>query len=94
MGSENPVREYVSPLEPGEDPRVGDLVQVFSGPWGTAVICKIEGNVLYLTRPYILSGRIKSEGDVATGSEYFSTHAKNLMFWRQPSGRLYNRPRE
>ena len=87
-------QEHVSPLEPGEEPRAGDLVQVLNGPWGTAIIHKVEGDVIHLLRPHIrLDGIGSGLSHVANYTEHFSTYAKSLMFWRHADGRLYNRPR-
>jgi hypothetical protein len=66
--------EYPNCTLPGNDLRCGDVVQLFDGPFGTAIVENVTNDAVTFFRPYGTHTDFTTAGGVITytGTETFS----------------------
>jgi len=61
--------------------KLGDIVQAYKGKFGTAIVNSVEGNMIRLFRPYIVTAAFKTGNEVIcyTGIEEFALVASDSI---------------
>jgi hypothetical protein len=68
------------------DLRLGDVIQVLDGPWGTATVRQIKNGIVYMDRPYGTSADFSCTSGVicyigCEHIEYPASSANLVTFW-------------
>jgi hypothetical protein len=64
--------------------KLGDVVEAFEGPYGTATVKQIKDDIVTFFRPYVANENWSHTGGVLcyVGIEEFSTTRSNHSYWK------------